>query len=243
MPYGDLDPGMSSLKSPETDSPSNDPFDLQRLAEELVTREQNSSSQSHPRDPGDEITKAERALPVYVPLSHSNPYLSAKGFDVEDFLLSRAYTSLPDLRTELRDYLATLKEELVKLINDDYEAFISLSTDLRGEGARLERLKSPLSDMKSHVLVRRVLQCMASLICDGVLGSATSTAGRQGRRSAQTVQAGDPQGGEGMYARTTRERRLYLRRATIGFPSPTVENLGIHHTARVSPPDIVTRRR
>ncbi|EPT04594.1 hypothetical protein FOMPIDRAFT_1140249 [Fomitopsis schrenkii] len=150
---------MSSLKSPETDSPSNDPFDLQRLAEELVTREQNSSSQSHPRDPGDEITKAERALPVYVPLSHSNPYLSAKGFDVEDFLLSRAYTSLPDLRTELRDYLATLKEELVKLINDDYEAFISLSTDLRGEGARLERLKSPLSDMKSHVLAaRQVLQ-------------------------------------------------------------------------------------
>lgn len=152
---------MSSLKSPETDSAS-DPFDLQRLAEELATREQNASSHPQPEDT-EVITKAERALPIYVPLSHSNPYLSAKDFNVEEFLLSRAYTSLPDLRTELRDYLAALKEELVKLINDDYEAFISLSTDLRGEGARLERLKAPLSDMKSHVLVRRVLQYMASL--------------------------------------------------------------------------------
>lgn len=144
---------MSSLRSPEADGAS-DPFDLQRLAEELATREQNPSS--HVQDAGEEMTKAERDLPVYVPLSHSNPYLSAKEFDVEEFLLSRSYTSLPDLRSELRDYLAALKEELVKLINDDYEAFISLSTDLRGEGARLERLKSPLSDIKSHVLVRRV---------------------------------------------------------------------------------------
>ncbi|KAF7297546.1 Conserved oligomeric Golgi complex subunit 2-like [Mycena kentingensis (nom. inval.)] len=53
-------------------------------------------------------------------------------FDVEPFLLSRAHTSLPDLRSELRDYLWTLKEELVKLINDDYAAFISLSAPARG---------------------------------------------------------------------------------------------------------------
>ena len=155
-------PRMSSLKSPETDSAS-DPFDLQRLAEELATREQNASSHPQPEDTGEVITKAERALPVYVPLSHSNSYLSAKDFNVEEFLLSRAYTSLPDLRTELRDYLAALKEELVKLINDDYEAFISLSTDLRGEGVRLERLRAPLSDMKSHVLVRLASQYMKLL--------------------------------------------------------------------------------
>lgn len=222
---------MSSLKSPETDNVRHDPFDLHRLAEELVTREQNASSQSYPEDAGEETTKAERALPVYVPLSHTNPYLSAKGFNVEEFLLSRAYTSLPDMRTELKDYLATLKEELVKLINDDYEAFISLSTDLRGEGARLERLKSPLSDMRSHVLVRRVSQCMDSFLCDGVLGSATSTAGRQGRRSAQAEQAGNPQGGEGMYAPTLSEPVPTTYHTTTGFPPPTVEDLRIHHTA------------
>jgi hypothetical protein len=120
---------------------SRDPFQLDRLAEVLATREPQADT-----DPYHE-------LPVYVPLSHSNPHLTAPVFNVEQFLLSRSHTSLPDLRSELRDYLASLKEELVKLINDDYEAFISLSTDLRGEGARLERLKYPLGMLRSEILV------------------------------------------------------------------------------------------
>lgn len=127
-----------------------DPFQLERLAEELETRELNphAGSESPSHD-----------LPIFVPLSHSNPYITAEAFNVEDFLLSRSHTSLPDLRTELRDYLATLKEELVKLINDDYEAFISLSTDLRGEGTRLERLKYPLGMLKSEILVCTYSPC------------------------------------------------------------------------------------
>ena len=126
-----------------TDLDARDPFQLQRLADEL------------PDDNDDGQTPdSQHALPSYKPLSHHDPYLSAEAFDVELFLQSRSYTSLPDLRTELRDYLATLKEELVQLINDDYEAFISLSTDLRGEGTRLERLKWPLADLKSQTLVR-----------------------------------------------------------------------------------------
>jgi conserved oligomeric Golgi complex subunit 2 len=120
-------------------------MELERLAEELVTRESNNAGTRFSGDGHD--------LPIYVPLSHDNPYLSASTFNVEEFLLSRSYTSLPDLRSELRDYLITLKEELVKLINDDYEAFISLSTDLRGEGARLERLKWPLGGLRAQVLV------------------------------------------------------------------------------------------
>lgn len=134
---------MSSVRSPDGGLNTRDPFDLNRLAEELATRELTSP-------PAD----GQFTLPFSVPLSHDNPYLSAETFDVEAFLLSRSYTSLPDLRTELRDYLAQLKEELVKLINDDYEAFISLSTDLRGEGTRMEKLKAPLGDMKAAVLVR-----------------------------------------------------------------------------------------
>jgi hypothetical protein len=124
---------------------SRDPFQLDRLAEELVNRELAKSV-----DDGDAPS---HDLPIYIPLSHNNPYLTSDVFDVEAFLLSRSHTSLRDLRSELRDYLSTLKEELVKLINDDYEAFISLSTDLRGEGARLGRLKSPLVDLKSQILV------------------------------------------------------------------------------------------
>ena len=127
---------------------SRDPLELERLAEELAVRELKTNGTG----PG-----PSHDLPVYIPLSHDNLHLSAETFNVEDFLLSRSYTSLPDLRSELRDYLATLKEELVKLINDDYEAFISLSTDLRGEGARLERLKWPLGSLRAEVLVRAYL--------------------------------------------------------------------------------------
>lgn len=65
------------------------------------------------------------------------------------------YTSLPHWRAELWDYLSALEEELVRLIDDDYEAFISLRPDLRGEGARLEDMKRLQAELKGAVLVRR----------------------------------------------------------------------------------------
>ena len=123
---------------------SRDPFELERLADELEAREHSLDAPAHD-------------LPISLPLAHDNPFFTATTFNVEDFLLSRVHTSLPDLRAELRDYLAVLKEELVQLINDDYEAFISLSTDLKGEGARLEQLKLPLGDLKSQILVGFIL--------------------------------------------------------------------------------------
>ncbi|KAG1777689.1 oligomeric golgi complex component, COG2-domain-containing protein [Suillus placidus] len=134
---------MSSRVS-QAAAKSPDPYELERLAEELVARELAGSSYA-PR------TTASTELPIYVPLSHDNPYLTAEVFNVEEFLLSRSHTSLQDLRSELRDYLTSLKEELVLLINDDYEAFISLSTDLRGEGSRLEKLKFPLDDLRKRI--------------------------------------------------------------------------------------------
>ncbi|KAH9001596.1 COG complex component, partial [Lactarius akahatsu] len=139
-------------------SPSDDPFELERLADELEAR---AWAHEHSIDTG------AHELPLYTPLTHGDPFLTATQFNIEEFLLSRAHTSLPELRTELRDYLATLKEELVQLINDDYEAFISLSTDLRGEGTRLERLKLPLGDLKSQILESRQ---RLSLVQDAVQG-------------------------------------------------------------------------
>ena len=130
----------------------NDAFDLDRLADELEQREHhlahtNGVTQDNSNSPTTD-------LPVPLTLSHDNPYLSAETFSVDEFLLSRSYTSLYDLRTELREYHAKMKDELVQLINDDYEAFLSLSTDLRGEGARLERMRWPLGDMKAVITVR-----------------------------------------------------------------------------------------
>lgn len=117
-------------------------FELDRLVEELgVDKDAEQDGVTHD-------------LPTLEPLSHEHPHLKAPTFDAEDFLLSRAYTSLPDLGSELKEYLARLKEELVQLINDDYEAFISLSTDLRGEGARLERLHFPLPALRKEIEVR-----------------------------------------------------------------------------------------
>lgn len=134
---------MSSRVS-QAAAKSPDPYELERSAEELVARELTSSNYA-PR------TTTSTELPIYVPLSHDNPHLTAEVFNVEEFLLSRSHTSLQDLRSELRDYLTSLKEELVLLINDDYEAFISLSTDLRGEGSRLEKLKLPLDDLRKRI--------------------------------------------------------------------------------------------
>jgi hypothetical protein len=131
-------------------SPQNsdrDPYQLDRLADELAIREAASPlQQSHP--------PVDLNLPEHLPLSHDDKDLSAQVFNVEEFLLARSHISLPDLRVELRQYLAKLKEELVKLINDDYEAFISLSTDLRDEGVRLDRLKYPLTNLRVKVFVR-----------------------------------------------------------------------------------------
>ncbi|KAG9010340.1 hypothetical protein FRB93_004179 [Tulasnella sp. JGI-2019a] len=96
-------------------------------------------------------------LPLLAPLSHTHPLLSSStAWDVDAFLLSRPNLSLQDLRSELRNYSAELKEELVQLINDDYAAFISLSTDLKGEGTRLERLHEPIAKVKLEMDMSRV---------------------------------------------------------------------------------------
>jgi len=92
-------------------------------------------------------------LPSLLPLSHSHPLLLAPTFDVDAFLLSRIHIPLDELRAELREYLGVLREELVQLINDDYEAFISLGTGLSGENERLKRLKAPMSKLKGDVTV------------------------------------------------------------------------------------------
>ncbi|KZO95535.1 COG complex component [Calocera viscosa TUFC12733] len=121
----------------------DDPYALDLLVSELNSRPGSPDS-------------PQVDLPTLVPLSHTHPHLDVSShnrpFLVDDFLLTRAaHTSLPDLRTELREYLAQLKEELIELINRDYGDIVSLGTDLRGEGERLERLGKPILGMKLEV--------------------------------------------------------------------------------------------
>lgn len=136
---------------------AHDRFELDRLAEELAKRELSKPAISTGTGNDTfEVDGTQVDLPSFEPLGHKNRYLTVPEFDVEQFLLSRAkYADLNDLRTELREYLGALKEELVQLINDDYEAFISLSTDLRGEGRTLERLQRPLGDLRKTVSMSR----------------------------------------------------------------------------------------
>lgn len=92
-------------------------------------------------------------LPSLVPLSRDHQLLASTKFDVDAFLLSRIHIPLDELRGELRAYLGELREELVQLINDDYEEFISLGTGLRGEGERLKGLEGPLGGLRLEVEV------------------------------------------------------------------------------------------
>jgi len=142
-------------------------------------------------------------LPDYVPLSHNNPFLTAPVFDPEEFLLSRARTTLPELRAELRDYLLTLKEELVQLINNDYEAFISLSTDLRNENSKLKSLRGPLGRLQSTILV-----CQSNFR----LHLAQKSSGIKNRIAADT----------GQRARETPQALCFTGRKSIGTYTGTV---------------------
>lgn len=95
-------------------------------------------------------------LPSLEPLSHSQALLdpeSSDKWDVDAFLLSRSDLPLDELRSELREYLTALREELGVLINDEYEEFISLSLGLRGEAEQLEEIQLPLEVLKTEVEV------------------------------------------------------------------------------------------
>lgn len=122
-----------------------------------TTTAETSNSHSHTKGQSSIDSSAHSLdLPSLLPLSHEHALLAgASKFDVDAFLLSRIHIPLDELRAELRSYLAELREELVQLINDDYEEFISLGTGLRGETERLKWLERPLGLLRGEVEVRR----------------------------------------------------------------------------------------
>ncbi|ORX61373.1 COG complex component [Hesseltinella vesiculosa] len=72
-------------------------------------------------------------------------------FDPDRFLASRRHLGLERLKTELNGHLSFLKNELIELINRDYQDFINLSTNLRGVDKAIVAFQQPLTQMQSQV--------------------------------------------------------------------------------------------
>ena len=73
-------------------------------------------------------------------------------FDADAFVSSsRKLVTLGALKAGLEAAEAEVDGELFSLINEDYAAFLSLSTDLSGLSSALDGLSTPLSSARSHV--------------------------------------------------------------------------------------------
>lgn len=85
-------------------------------------------------------------------------------FDASEYLstLADRHQTLEDLREDLNERSQSLSKELLDLVNDNYEQFLSLGSDLRGGEEKVEDLrvgmlglKRGFEEVKSQVTVRR----------------------------------------------------------------------------------------
>lgn len=133
------------------DTTNQDPYELAKMTNERAVREGASYDRTSELLAG-------HNFPSLVPLSHDHPLLTSKAeiFNVEAFLLSKRHTSLPDLRAELRDYLAVLKQELEHIVDVDHTQVIGLRMDLREEKPRLNRMLEPLEKVRADIEVSEI---------------------------------------------------------------------------------------
>lgn len=73
-------------------------------------------------------------------------------FDPDAYVADlRSYVPLDSLAAELRSHLASLRAELVGLINRDYADFVGLSARLKGVDAAAARMRPPLAELRDKV--------------------------------------------------------------------------------------------
>ncbi|KIW68257.1 hypothetical protein PV04_04214 [Phialophora macrospora] len=91
------------------------------------------------------------SLPFPKPLDRSA--FSAQDFDPTVFLssLSNRFQTLEDLQTELRELSQTLNKELVDLVNDNYQDFLSLGSTLSGGEEKIEDIRVGLLGFQRDV--------------------------------------------------------------------------------------------
>ncbi|RMD40919.1 hypothetical protein DV735_g4197, partial [Chaetothyriales sp. CBS 134920] len=96
-------------------------------------------------------SNSDSSLPFPKPLPRSaflNP-----DFDAADFLanLTSRFQTLDDLQTELRQLSTTIQTELVDLVNDHYEEFLSLGGSLSGGDEQVEELRLGLMGVEREL--------------------------------------------------------------------------------------------
>ncbi|KIV86271.1 hypothetical protein PV11_01890 [Exophiala sideris] len=102
-------------------------------------------------DSGSDIDENDAALPFPKPLDRSA--FLAPDFDATAFLsgLSNRFQTLEDLQTELRELSQTLNKELVDLVNDNYQDFLSLGSTLSGGEDKMEEIRLGLLGFQRDV--------------------------------------------------------------------------------------------
>ncbi|OAP60143.1 hypothetical protein AYL99_05145 [Fonsecaea erecta] len=102
-------------------------------------------------DSGSDADDNDASLPFPKPLERSA--FLAPDFDAAAFLssLSNRFQTLEDLQTELRELSQTLNTELVDLVNDNYQDFLSLGSTLYGGEEKIEDIRLGLLGFERDV--------------------------------------------------------------------------------------------
>ncbi|OQV03565.1 hypothetical protein CLAIMM_08591 [Cladophialophora immunda] len=102
-------------------------------------------------DSGSDVDDNDASLPFPKPLERST--FLAPDFDAAAFLssLSNRFQTLEDLQTELRELSQTLNKELVDLVNDNYQDFLSLGSTLYGGEEKIEDIRLGLLGFERDV--------------------------------------------------------------------------------------------
>ncbi|KAJ5647274.1 hypothetical protein N7490_003646 [Penicillium lividum] len=100
---------------------------------------------------GSDFDEDSSSLPFPEPLSRAS--FLAPDFDPTTFLssLTNRHQSLEDLRQELRSLEQLLNKELLDLVNENYQDFLSLGTALRGGEEKVEGVKVGLLSFRRDV--------------------------------------------------------------------------------------------
>lgn len=106
-------------------------------------------------DSGSDFDESTSGLPFPKPLSRSA--FLAPDFDPATFLasLSNRHQTLEDLRQELRDLSQALNKELLDLVNENYQDFLSLGSALKGGEEKVEEVRVGLLGFQRDVAAIR----------------------------------------------------------------------------------------